>query len=285
MRLTRAIAAVATTVAVVALSACGSGSDTSTKASGQESTTSSALKTMVSGKLTIATGEPAYSPWVEDNKPESGKGFESAVAYAVAAKLGFSADQVVWKRTTFDAAIAPGPKDFDLNLQQFTISDKRRNAVDFSTPYYTTPTAIVSIKGNKGADATTLAGLKDSLLGGAVGTTSLDTAQAEIDPKQKIQNFNSVQDSVAALKAGQVDALAVDLPTALYLAAAELDNGVVVGQLSGTDGGDQFGIVLAKGSDLTAAVSKVVDALQADGTLTELAKKWLTDSAGAPVLK
>ena len=283
MRLTRALAAVATTVAVVALSACGSDSDTAGDTSASPEATT--LKTLVTGKLTIATGEPAYAPWVEDNKPESGKGFEAAVAYAVAAKLGFSKDQVVWKRTTFDAAIAPGPKDFDLNLQQFSISSARKNAVDFSTPYYTTATAIVSVKGNKGADATDLAGLKDALIGSAVGTTSTQTAQDQIDPKQKIQAFNSVVDSVAALKAGQVDALAVDLPTALYLAAAELDNGVVVGQLSGSDGGDQFGVVLAKGSSLTAPVSKAIDELQADGTLASLTTTWLTDAAGAPVLK
>jgi polar amino acid transport system substrate-binding protein len=283
MRLTRALAAVATTVAVVALSACGSDSDTASDPSASPEATT--LKTLVAGKLTIATGEPAYAPWVEDNKPESGKGFEAAVAYAVAAKLGFSKDQVVWKRTTFDAAIAPGPKDFDLNLQQFSISSARKNAVDFSTPYYTTATAIVSVKGNKGADATDLAGLKDALIGSAVGTTSTQTAQDQIDPKQKIQAFNSVEDSVAALKAGQVDALAVDLPTALYLAAAELDNGVVVGQLAGSDGGDQFGVVLAKGSSLTAPVSKAIDELQADGTLASLTTTWLTDAAGAPVLK
>lgn len=278
MRLTRALATLATTAMVVALSGCGSDSDGSAAGEGE-------LKTVTAGKITIGTGQPAYSPWVEDDAPESGKGFEAAVAYAVAGELGFDKADVVWKRTTFDAAIAPGPKDYDFNLQQFTISPERKNAVDFSSPYYTTPTAIVSVKGNTGADATDLAGLKDALIGGAVGTTSLQLVKNLINPTEKIQNYNSVEDSVAALKAGQVDALAVDLPTALYLAAAELDNGVVIGQLQGSEDGDQFGLVLAKGSDLTAAVSEAVDALQADGTLAKLASEWLTDSAGAPVLK
>lgn len=284
MRLTRALAAVVTTAAVIALSACGSDSTASDTTSGDGSS-GSALKTLVSGKLTVATGQPAYSPWVEDDKPESGKGFEAAVAYAVAAKLGFAPAQVVWKRTTFDAAIAPGPKDFDLNLQQYSITDQRKKAVDFSSPYYTTATAIVSLKGNKGADATDIAGLKGALIGGAVGTTSIKVAETQIAPTQKIQNFNSNEDAVAALKAHQVDALAVDLPTALYLASAELDDGVVVGQLQGSDGGDQFGVVLAKGSPLTKPVTAAVDALRADGTLDKLVQTWLTDAAGAPVLK
>ncbi|MFT4261822.1 MAG: ABC transporter substrate-binding protein [Nocardioides sp.] len=284
MRLTRLLSVLTSVVAVTALAACGSDTDGAADATSTASGTA-ALDTLTAGKLTIATGEPAYSPWVEDDKPESGKGFEAAVAYAVADKLGFAHDDVVWVRTTFDAAIAPGPKDFDFNLQQFTISADRKKAVDFSSPYYTTATAIVSIKGNTGADATDLAGLKDATIGGAVGTTSITLAESEIDPSHDVQTYNSVEDSVAALKAGQVDAIAVDLPTALYLANAELDDGVVVGQLQGSDGGDEFGLLLAKDSPLTSPVTEAVDALREDGTLDELATTWLTDAAGAPVLQ
>ncbi|MFT4287456.1 ABC transporter substrate-binding protein [Nocardioides sp.] len=288
MRAPRMLAATLSTVALLALAACG-GSDAGSEAteSGSTPTTgeSTTLETLTPGKLTIATGEPSYSPWVENDDPASGEGFEAAVAYAVADKLGFAKDDVEWVRTSFESAVAPGPKDFDFNIQQFTITEERKNAVDFSSPYYTTAPGLVSIKGNTGADATDLAGLKDALIGGSVGTSSLDAAEELIQPTEQVAVFNSTEDAVQALNAGQIDVLAVDLPTALYLAAAELDNGVVVGQLASDQGGDQFGLLLPKDSALTAPVSAAVDALQADGTLDELVATWLTDAAGAPVLK
>ncbi len=263
--------------ATLALTAC-SNDDSGSAADGE-------LPTLEAGTLTIATGDPSYSPWVEDDDPESGKGFEAAVAYAVADELGFDKADVTWVRTTFDAAIAPGPKDFDLNLQQFSITEERKKGVDFSSAYYTTVPALVSVKGNKGADATDLAGVKDSLIGVATGTTTLKAVEDLVDPTQDVKIFNSNEDAVQALDAGQIDLLAVDLPTAFYLAAAELDDGVVVGQLDSTEGGDQFGFVLPKGSELTGPVSEAVDALREDGTLDRLAKEWLSDAVDAPVLK
>ena len=263
--------------ATLALTAC-SNDDSGSAADGE-------LPTLEAGTLTIATGDPSYSPWVEDDDPESGKGFEAAVAYAVADELGFDKADVTWVRTTFDAAIAPGPKDFDLNLQQFSITEERKKGVDFSSAYYTTVPALVSVKGNKGADATDLAGVKDSLIGVATGTTTLKAVEDLVDPTQDVKIFNSNEDAVQALGAGQIDLLAVDLPTAFYLAAAELDDGVVVGQLDSTEGGDQFGFVLPKGSELTGPVSAAVDALREDGTLDRLAKEWLSDAVDAPVLK
>ena len=277
------IAAVITAVAVLlALSSCG---DSNTSKGSTATKTGSALQTLKDGKLTIGTGQPAYSPWVEDNKPESGKGFEAAVAYAVADKLGFAKSDVVWVRTPFDTVISPGPKDFDFNIQQFSITDKRKKAVDFSSPYYVTAPALVSIKGNKGADAKSLADLKDVAIGAAVGTTTLKAVQDAVGPGNKLKPFNSNEDAVQALRTKSIDVLAVDLPTALYLANAELKNGVVVGQLDSDQGGDQFGLLLAKGSSLTKPVTKAVDALRKDGVLADLAAKWLTGSAGAPVLK
>jgi polar amino acid transport system substrate-binding protein len=278
------IAAVATSVAVLfALSSCGdSGGGSKASTAHHEG---SSLQTLTDGKLTIGTGQPAYSPWVENNKPESGKGFESAVAYAVAAKLGFAKSDVVWVRTPFDTVISPGPKNFDFNIQQFSITDKRKKAVDFSSPYYVTAPALVSIKGNKGADATSLADLKGVAIGAAVGTTTLKAVQDAVGPDNKVQPFNSNEDAVQALRTNSIDVLAVDLPTALYLANAELKHGVVVGQLDSDQGGDQFGLLLAKGSPLTKPVTKAVDALRSEGVLKDLASKWLTDSAGAPILK
>jgi len=244
------------------------------------------LETVTPGKLTIGTGQPAYEPWVVGDKPESGKGFEAAVAYAVAAKLGFAKKDVFWVRTTFDEAIAPGAKNFDFNLQQFSITPERKKSVDFSSPYYSTTQTVITIKGSKAYDVTSIAGLKDLVIGAASGTTSYTAITDVIKPKTQAQAFNSNDDAVAALKSGQIDALVVDLPTAIYETAADLTGGKIIGQLAGTTaGGDEFGLVLDKGSKLTAKVSAAVDALRKDGTLAKLETKWLADYAQAPVLK
>ena len=241
------------------------------------------LATVTSGKLTIATGEPAYYPWVIDDKPETGEGFEGAVAYAVAKQLGFSKDEVVWVRTTFDGAVTPGEKNFDFNLQQFSITADRSKVVDFSSPYYTAPQAIVSYKGSKIAGKTSIAELKSAKLGAAVGTTSLDAIEKQIGIKPQVFNDNAA--AVTALKNGQIDGLVVDLPTAFYLSGVEVKDGLIVGQLPSTGAGDQFGLLLSKGSKLTTCVSGAVDAITADGTLAAITDKWLATDAGAPVLK
>ena len=238
------------------------------------------------GKLTIGTGEPAYYPWVIDDAPESGEGFEAAIAYAVAEQLGFSADDVVWVRTTFDEAIAPGPKDFDFNLQQFSISAERAEAVDFSSPYYETTQAVITTETSPAAGATSIADLQGYLIGAAVGTTSLDAIEQQIQPTNPALAFNTNDDAKLALEAGQVDAIVVDLPTAFYLTGVELTGGLIIGQLPKTDGtGDEFGLVLAKDSPLTADVTAAVDALREDGTLQAIADEWLADAVDAPVLQ
>lgn len=234
--------------------------------------------------LTIATGEPAYEPWIVGNAPESGEGFESAMAYAVAEELGYTKDQVEWVRTTFDAAIAPGPKDWDMNIQQFSVTEERAQAVDFSAPYYTTTQAVVATAGTDAAKATDLAGLKDSLIGVAAGTTSYDVAKSVINPTTDIKVFNSVDDVIAAISSGQIDAFVTDLPGAFYAVGAQLDDGVIVGQLNSTDGGDEFAIVLPKGSKLTAKTTAAIETLRENGKLAELEQLWLADQ-GAPVLK
>ena len=252
---------------------------------GDADTDSTALSTITAGKLTIGTGLPAYEPWVVGDKPESGEGYEAAVAYAVAEKLGFAAEDVVWVRTTFDEAIAPGVKNFDFNLQQYSITDERKAAVDFSSAYYETTQTVITTKGSKADGVTTVSGLKGLVIGAATGTTSFAAIEDVIKPTAGAKAFNSNDDAKAALAAGQIDALVVDLPTALYLTAVEIVGGKIVGQLSGAAAGDQFGLVLDKGSKLTAAVSAAVDALKADGTLAALQEKWLAGYAGAPVLK
>jgi polar amino acid transport system substrate-binding protein len=157
--------------------------------------------------------------------------------------------------------------------------------VDFSSPYYSTAQTVITVAGSKAAEATSLADLKGLLIGAATGTTSFAAIENVIAPTAGAQAFNSNDDAKAALANGQVDAIVVDLPTAFYLTAVELDGGIILGQLAGAEAGDTFGLVLDKGSPLTAAVSAAVDALRASGKLAELETTWLADFAGAPVLK
>ena len=221
-----------------------------------------------------------------DDDPTNGKGYETAVAYAVADKLGFAKDDVVWVRQTFDQLIAPGTKNFDFAINQVSITDERKASVDFSSSYYDTAQAVVTIKGSKAESAKSLADLKSVKIGAMVGTTSLTAAQESIAPTTQVQVFNDNDQLTQALTAGLVDAIVLDLPTALYVANAQLNDGVLVGQLPNSSaGGDQFGLVLDKGSSLTPAVTAAVDALRAAGTLDALQQQWLTDAAGAPVLK
>ena len=288
MKNTRSIA-LAAVAAVALLGACAPKSDTAASAAptaaatATDTCTKDTLATLTPGTLTIATGEPAYYPWVIDDKPESGQGFEAAVAYAVATKLGYANADVTWVRTTFDGAIAPGPKEFDFNLQQYTITDERKNAVDFSSPYYTTPQAIVAVKGGKLDGVTTIAELKDAKLGAGVGTTAIDLITTTVGGTPQVFNDNAA--AVAALKNGQIDGVVVDLPTAFYLSGVEVENGIIAGQFPLSGSGDNFGLLLAKGSPLTACVSQAVDALKADGTLDSIAATWLGSDAGAAVLK
>lgn len=273
--------AVASVASLLLLSGCASGGDTGGGTAG------SGDGTVTDGKLTIATGEPAYYPWVIDDAPESGKGFEAAVAYAVAEELGYAEADVVWVRNTFEESIAPGPKDFDVNLQQFSITDERRQAVDFSSPYYETSQVVITVEGSAAADAASLADLGDLLIGAQTGTTSLTAVESLIQPAGGAQVFTTNDDAKLALENGTVDAIVVDLPTAFYLTGSELTGGLIVGQLPQDDAaaGDQFGLVLAKDSPLTADVTAAVDALREDGTLQELADQWLAAAGDAPVLR
>jgi polar amino acid transport system substrate-binding protein len=262
------------------ISACSSSDSTESASASCEKAD---LATIENGVLTIATGEPAYYPWVIDDAPESGEGFEAAVAYAVATQLGFSKDEVKWVRTTFDSAVTPGEKNFDFNLQQFSITEERKAAVDFSSPYYTAPQAIVSFKGSKIEGKTSFAELKGAKLGAAVGTTSLDAIETQLGLKASVFNDNAA--GVSALKNKQIDGLVVDLPTAFYLSGVEVENGIIVGQLPSSGAGDQFGLLLTKGSALTSCVSGAVDAITADGTLASITDTWLATNTGSPVLK
>jgi len=258
---------------LVSLAACSAATEDSTSA------------TLTQGKLTIATGEPAYYPYVLDDAPESGNGFESAVAYAIADEMGYSSEDVVWVRTTFEAAIQPGPKDFDFNLQQYTITEERAQNVDFSVPYYSTPQAVITVESSPAAGASSLSELADTLVGAASGSTSFQAIEEIIEPVAGAQAFNNNDDAKLALETGQIDALVVDLPTAFYLTGVELTGGLIVGQLPGTAGlADEWGLVLAKDSALTEAVNKAIESLQDSGKLQEITDEWLGSDQGAPTL-
>jgi polar amino acid transport system substrate-binding protein len=244
------------------------------------------LATRTSGKLTIATDEPAYEPWFKDDKPANGKGFESAVAYAVAGQLGYGKDKVAWQTVPFNKAFAPGEKTFDFDINQVSVSEEREKAVDFSSGYYDVRQAVVALKGSKAAKAKSVADLKGVKLGAQVGTTSLDYIDDVVKPKQAAAVYGKNDQAKSALKNGQVDAIVVDLPTAFYITGAEITDATIVGQFEHQGGTpEQFGLVLDKGSALTPCVSRAVDALREDGTLAKIEQRWLSDAVDAPVLK
>ena len=270
---------------MAALTACAPADETPS-AGGSPSPSENAcppggLDTKTAGKLTIGTDNPAYEPWFSDNKPENGKGFESAVAYQVAQRLGYPAANVVWTRVPFNNAIAPGPKAFDMDLNQFSITAERKQAVDFSSPYYLVRQTVITIKGSPIDGATSIAALKSAKLGAQVGTTSYKAITDLIKPTTKAQVFNTNDDAKKALQNGTIDGLVVDLPTAFYMTSAELDGGKIVGQLPQVGVPEQFGVVLDKRSPLTKCVRRAVDQLRQDGTLAVLEKTWLAGTGGA----
>ena len=277
-------------VMLAAVAACAPADESSPSASASASASTAAcapggLDTLSPGKLTVGTDNPAYEPWFSENKPNNGKGFESAVAYSVAERLGYPAANVVWTQVPFNNAIAPGPKSYDMDINQFSITPERRQAVDFSSPYYLVRQTVITTKGSALDGATTIAAVRTAKLGAQVGTTSLQAINELIKPAQQAQVFNSNDDAKKALQNGTVDGLVVDLPTAFYMTGAELDNGVIVGQLPQVGVPEQFGIVLDKDSPLTRCVSEAVDQLRQDGTLAVLEKTWLAGTGGAPELQ
>ncbi|RKS85659.1 polar amino acid transport system substrate-binding protein [Microbacterium sp. AG790] len=279
--------ALAATAAALALTLAGCAGGASGPGGAASDSANADAGYITPGKLTFATGETAYEPYVYGDDPASGKGFEAAVAYAVADQLGFAKDDVVWVRTSFESAIAPGPKNFDINIQQYTITDERKQAVDFSTPYYEASQSVVAIKGGKAQGITDIAGLKPLAIGAMTGSTSAATLEKAIAPTTAPSLYNSNEDAVAALKAGQIDAIVLDTPTA-YVAvnAPYIDNSFVVGELPAAGIPDQWGLLLAKNSPLTAKVSAAVDTLRNNGTLDELKKQWLSVlTEGVPQLK
>jgi polar amino acid transport system substrate-binding protein len=242
------------------------------------------LETFQDGVLTVGTDKPAFPPYFVDDDPSNGKGFESAVAYAIARELGFEESEVEWTVVPFNASYRPGPKDFDFDVNQISITPQRARRVDFSVPYYTAPQAIIATKDSPAAGATSLAQLKDVPIGVQIGTTSLDAVNASIQPTTQPKVFDDSNAVVTALKQGQVDAAVVDLPTALFLTAVEIPGASVVGQFE-APGGDEWGALLEKDSPLTPCVNEAIGTLKESGELDEITQRWMSESADAPVLQ
>jgi polar amino acid transport system substrate-binding protein len=273
-------------VLAVVAAGCGDSDSTDTTAASAAAgdCTPDALQTKQAGTLTVATDKPAYPPYFEDNDPTNGRGFESAVAYAIADQLGYSSDQVNWTVVPFNASYAPGPKDFDFDVNQISITPKRAEQVDFSSPYYEADQAVVALKDSDAAGATSLADLKGTNIGVQIGTTSLDAVNEQIQPDNDPQVFDTSNDVVSALKNHQVDAVVVDVPTAFYLTAVQVPEATVVGQFP-APGGDQWGALLEKDSPLTACVSQAIDELKSSGELPKIEQKWMSQATRAPLLQ
>jgi polar amino acid transport system substrate-binding protein len=280
---------------VVFVAGCGgskssssSGDETTGGAQGGETADASQctpgeMETHKEGVLTIATDKPAYPPYFEDDEPENGEGFESAVGYAIGKQLGYPKGKIEWTVEPFDSSYAPGPKNFDFDVNEISITPTREKAVDFSAPYYSANQAVVALEDSEAAKAKSLADLKDTKIGVQINTTSLSTVDEEIDPSSKPEVFNSSGDVVTALKNGQVEAVVVDLPTALYLTAAQVENATIVGQFGKAEG-EEWGALLAKESPLTECVSGAIEALEKSGELEKVTQRWMSQAADAPQL-
>jgi polar amino acid transport system substrate-binding protein len=288
LRSLRLIALALVLAALVALAACGDDDDDGggggASANAEQACATDELALKQPGQLTVGTDKPAFPPYFVDDDPTNGKGFESAVAYAVAKELGFSRGEVKWTVVPFNASYAPGPKDFDFDINQISITEQRAKVVDFSSPYYTSPQAVVTPKNSEFASAQTFEELQGATIGVQIGTTSLDAVREVMQPAQDPKVFNDSNDVVTALKQDQVDAVVVDLPTAFFVTAAQVPGSKIVGQFS-APGGDSFGLLLEKDSRLTECVDQALASLESSGQLAQITNKWMGAAAGAPELR
>jgi polar amino acid transport system substrate-binding protein len=295
----RSMRRVVLAIAVLAILAAGCApKTTTTSAAGSGSIQSCSVDSLhlyAPGKLTIATGNPAYKPWYGGDSvpgsdwksgkftgdPHTGQGYESAFAYALAQQMGFGKDQVDWIGIPFNASFAPGPKNFDFAMQQISITPKRAEAVDFSEGYYDVNQALIAENGSPAIGVTTLAGLKDLKLGAPVGTTSLDVIQQEVQPNVEPGAYQDLHAALQDLQNGKLDGVVVDFPDAFYGYADQ-----IVGQFPPIGGQqEQFGLAFQKGNPLVSCVNQAIEALKANDTLQQLEDQWLQTSAAVPVFK
>ena len=282
------------------LLAAGCGGDDDDEGGGAAGATTTAeascdkesLELVNAGQLTIGTDNPAFPPWFEGTgefepwdptTAPTKKGYEQETAYAIARELGFTDDEVKWTVVPFNQSFRPGPKSFDFDINQISYKPERAAAVDFSDSYYDVEQAIVTTEGSKIDGVTTIADLEDAKLGAQIGTTSLEAINDTIQPSSEPSVYDTNNDAISAIKAKQVDGIVVDFPTALFMAAVQVDQGKVAGRLPAPDDAEYFGVILEKDSPLTECVNQAIQAIKDDGTLDELEQKWLAGSA--PVLE
>ena len=282
--LLRPAAVAASVLAVVALSSCGQEDSDEPSAAATSEDACADITTVADGKVTVGTSDPAFPPYVIDNDPTNGKGFESAVAYAVADEMGFAEADVDWTFAGFNQLFAPGDKNFDFALNQISITPKREAAVTFSSPYYEASNGVLVLKDSEFADATTLAELQDAKIGVQIATTAIEQVETQIAPTQEVAVFDDTTASTQALANGQIDALITDLPTTLYLSAVEVDGGTVIGQLPGDEAADTWGLVLQKDNALVGCVNQALATLTESGELEQITDQWMTEYNKAPVL-
>jgi polar amino acid transport system substrate-binding protein len=289
---------------VLAILAAGCGGDDDEDEAGAPTTTAETaadacakdqLELVEPGRLTIGTDNPAFPPWFggeppegsswEVSDPESGEGFESAVAYAVAEELGFTEDEVEWTVVPFNQSFRPGPKDFDFDINQISITEERAGAVDFSDSYYDVNQSLVALEGTPITNAKSLADLKQYKLGAQIGTTSYRYITEQIQPSSEASVYDTNNDVISALKAKQIDGIVVDLPTAFFITAAQLEGSTIVGQFPAAGEQESFGMVFEKGNSLVDCVNEALATLKEDGTLESIQQEWLADKASAPVIE
>jgi polar amino acid transport system substrate-binding protein len=290
-----AVAATTAAAAIALVAGCSSISSSSGATSSASGGTASAAAASCSnaaiqpdlntkGQLTVATDSPVYAPWFENNQPANGQGYESAVAYAIAARLGFSKAQVKWVVEPFDSSYAPGPKKFDFDINEISYSAQRAQAVSFSNSYYDVQQSLIALKGSAIVTSHSPAELKSYVFGDQIGTTSLAFINSAIQPTQTPKVFNTLNDVAQALATKQIAGFVTDTPTAQYITSSgEIPKSVMVGQFPST--GEHYGLLFSKGDPLVSCVNQALATLTSNGTLAALQKKYLQVYLTVPTIK
>jgi polar amino acid transport system substrate-binding protein len=274
---------------VTGLAACGSSGSTASSGGSASAAAASCTNAGIQkdlytkGALTVATDKPAYPPWFQGNNPANGKGYESAVAYAVAAQLGFKKSQVKWAYEPFNDSYAPGPKKFDFDINEVSVTPQRAQVVTFSSSYYNVQQSLVALKGTPIITKHTPADLKKYVFGDQIGTTSLAFINSQIQPTQTPKVYETLNDAKQGLQTHQIAALVADTPTAQYISSSEIKNSVMVGQFPST--GEHYGLLFHKGNPLAVCVDKALATLNRNGTLAALEKKYLQVYLSVPTIK
>ncbi len=240
------------------------------------------------GVLTVATDDPGYTPWFVNNTPTNGKGYESAVAYAIAGELGVKKKDVKWVVEPFDSSYLVGKKAFDFDINEISYTAARAKAVTFSESYYDVQQSIVALKTDAIVKKHTPKELKSYLYGDQIGTTGLAYINDYIKPTRAPRVYSTLDQAVLALQTGQIDAIVIDTPDGQYMASAQIVKNkkliaTQVGQFPST--GEHYGLLMTKGDPLVGCVNTALNAMKANGTLAALQQKWLGIYTNVPEIQ